>query len=114
MTDKTALRQLIEAVEAGELGWNSIATMAEDAGIGLRESAIAASAYSSLDAAKALFDALLPAREYQWHVSHEANLDGFVCNIFGCKQDRYVALGHAQQPAPAFLIAILKALEAQQ
>ena len=54
------IRGLIEAVEAGEVGWNRLATTAEDA-IPPKEAALAATAYSgSLDAAKALHDALLP------------------------------------------------------
>lgn len=107
----TDLRKLIEAVEAG----NRAAALEHADAVPTRQWQHLMDAMGgSLDAAKALFDAVLPPREYLWHVSHEVNFDGFVCSIFGCKQDRYVATNHSQDPARAWLLCILKAKEAQQ
>jgi len=73
MTDTAALERLIEAVEAGE--WNSLANVAA---IGDRDAHLAKSAFhGSLDAAKALHDALLPG--WVWsigscHLSDDARV----------------------------------------
>jgi len=68
----------------------------------------------SLDAAGMIFAALLPARGYQWHLSDEANFYGYVCQIYGCKQDRYVSTAHSQIPARAWLLAVLRAYRTAQ
>jgi hypothetical protein len=66
----------------------------------------------SLDATKALHDAVL--KNHQWHISNEANGDGYVCSIFDNKRDRYTATTHQPCPARAWLLAILEALIAQE
>jgi hypothetical protein len=68
----------------------------------------------SLDAAKALHEAVLPGRSHQWHISNEVNFDGYVCSIFSCAADSYVSTTHQPTPARAWLLAILEALIAQE
>lgn len=108
MTDIAALDRLIEAVEAGVLGWNGIANTCEVAGIGLREAQIAASAYhGSLDAAKALHEALLPG--LLWEITPRGN-----CYIRdACYDTISRAVRHTENPARAWLLAVLKALRNQ-
>ena len=66
----------------------------------------------SLDAAKSLHEAVL--QNHQWHISNEANGDGYVCSIFDNKRDRYTATTHQPCPARAWLLAILEALIVQE
>jgi len=66
----------------------------------------------SLDAAKAMHEAVL--QNHQWHISNEANGDGYVCSIFDNKRDRYTATTHQPCPALAWLLAVLDALIAQE
>jgi len=66
----------------------------------------------SLDAAKALHDTVL--QNHQWHISSEANGDGYVCSIFDNKRDRYTATTHQPCPARAWLLAILEAIMTQE
>ena len=74
----------------------------------MRTKHILSAEIGSLDAAKALHEALLPGW-CSWHLANEANFDGFVCQIFDGKAGRYTATSHCQTPARAWLIAILKA-----
>ena len=103
------IRGLIEAVEAGEVGWNRLATTAEDA-IPPKEAALAATAYSgSLDAAKALHAALLPGWDWTMHGNGQAALwpPGSIDEQnAGC-----IEADIEGQPARALLLAILRALE---
>ena len=106
MTDKTqALRDLLVKVEAGEAGWNRLATIAEDA-LPPREAALAATAYrGSLDAAKALHEAVLPG----WVGSFAS--DGFARVAKGGRVLTLMECARIEgQPARAWLIAILRAL----
>ena len=66
----------------------------------------------SLDAAMALHEAVL--QNHQWHISNEANGDGYVCSIFDNKRDRYTATTHQPCPARAWLLAILEAIMTQE
>lgn len=102
MNDTQALRDLLVKVEAGEAGWNRLATIAEDA-LPPREAALAATAYrGSLDAAKALHDAVLPG----W---------GFAVTQVGANIEGPTEFysDDANNPARAWLIAVIKALIAQ-
>jgi hypothetical protein len=58
--------------------------------------------HGSLDAAKALHDALLPG--WRWHIEAKAAV---VCRI----KDDFTRAGCADNPARAWVIAILRALE---
>lgn len=121
MTDKTALRQLIEAVESGALEPD-----VPHAGFEWKQVSHLLTAYhGSLDAAKALHDALLPGLsvritdsgpEYdhvgRWYVKlnweHMDWQTGFTAaGPFGFP-------AQSETPARAWLISILKAYEAQQ
>lgn len=98
--------RLIEAVEAGaDLGLTGLAYDA----LGTREQANRASDafHGSLDAAKRLHDALLPG--WKWDVMS----DGQVCLQKG---GRFVSGSHvrkADNPARAWLLAILRAVKAK-
>lgn len=108
--DRDALRELLAKVEAGEAP-NDTRAIGD---INYDAQGFLHGAYNgSLDAAKALMDALLPAPLFQWHLSNEVNFDGFVVSIFGCRQDRYLATSHNADPARAWLCSILKALIAE-
>ncbi len=122
MTDIAALDRLIEAVEAGTLGWNGIANACEVAGIGLREAQIAASAYNgSFDAFMALKEALAP----DWAIDQMASWPGgksFVRLIGTHVEDdgeRWHshkdgrAEGESENLARAGLLALLRAHRAQ-
>lgn len=112
--EKTALRKLIEAVEAGEsfgiipLGQKAIGP--DD--YSYRQGDLVCNAYNgSLDAAKELHEALLPDRatvEF-WH-SKRYEDESYVY----VHMPDAVYSGRADNPARAWLIAILKAYEAQQ
>lgn len=116
MTRIDALKALLEKVKAGDdAGFRAanravFSTPCQDVAMQLREEHCRHAYKGSLDAAKALHEALLPAPLFQWHLSNEVNFDGFVGSIFGCKQDRYIATSHNADPARAWLIATLKAL----
>lgn len=102
------IRALIEAVEAGTVGWNRIATIAE-AVMPIREAQIAANAYNgSVDAALALHNALLPNNEWKveeydsaWQAEIPVSRPRLL--ISACSEDN---------PARAWLLAILRAKEA--
>ena len=102
----TALQALADKVEAGKVAqWFNWSSGIKGHGTNARL------AYGGdLSAANALHDAVFPRNSHQWHVSDEANFDGFVCQIFSCAADRYVATAHQPTPARAWLLAILRAL----
>ena len=101
MTD--ALTRLADAVEAG-----TATTMGfEDAGFdGWAELAY----FGSLDAAKALHEAVLPAMF--WNMGHlDAPSLGYVCTVAdGHFADSPSWRGNAMTPARAWLLAIIRAL----
>lgn len=103
-----ALTRLEDAVEAGMVGYG----LNTSSVFGDTQAAMDAvdAFYGSLDAAKALHEAVLPSPLYQWHIAVEANFGGYVCNIFGCRQDRYIATTCNPNPARAWLLAIIRAL----
>lgn len=115
------IRALIEAVEAGEAGWNRLATIAEDvilpkeAELAVRSkyAALAATAYcGSLDAALALHAALLPGTKWIAGSDAETSAGGFARIV--CRRHRPMAEAHDQPtPARALLLAILRAVEAE-
>ena len=100
-----SLRELIEAVEAGDVaGWNRLATIAEDA-IPPKEAALTATAYNgSLDAAKALHDALLPG----WIWGRQVNGAMWVA-----KRPHTFRAPPSMASARGLLLAILRAMEAR-
>lgn len=106
----TDLDKLIEAVEAGEASLATIENMAVLA-LGLGDSAInAGQAYrGSLDAAKALHDALLP--DFFWQRG------GFVMTVTddntGWGNGIYARAYDRESPARAWLLAVLNAHRAQ-
>ena len=114
MTD-TVLQALADKVEAGErLLLLDMLCLGHGRGQ-IHTAQYAISAFNgSLDAAYALHQAAFPRNSHQWHVSDEANFDGFVCQIFSCAADRYVATAHQPTPARAWLLAILRALIAKE
>lgn len=120
MTEKTqALRDLLAKVEAGDAGWNRLATIAEDA-LPPREAALAATAYrGSLDAAKALHEAVLgdgnistPGYMATVYMSGKASVWDIISGASHRGEVNAPSL-HAISPARAWLIAILRALIAQ-
>jgi hypothetical protein len=109
--NKDALRKLVEAVEAGEVGWNRLAATAEDA-MPPKEAALAATAYSgSLDAAKALHEALLPGWKFGMHEPRPGVFRAYVSVWSALRPMPHTE--EADTPARAWLLAILKAVEAQ-
>lgn len=110
MTDIAALDRLIEAVDAGTLGWNGIANACEIAGIGLIEAQIAASAYNgSLDAAKALHEALLPG----WFPGLSQNIHTGIWFAWVQDKAQWHFSATDANPARAWLLAILSSHRAQ-
>lgn len=104
MTDKTALRQLIEAVEAGQDPNELAAVMPDQRTTDLTYAAFR----GSLDAAKALHDALLSGFRYEINrLSVAVENPHDARRYFGQK---------CQEGGPArlWLLAILKAYDAQQ
>lgn len=106
MTDKTALRQLIEAVEAGTQSPFITLSDAEVLAFNQEQINLIQKANAgSLDAAKALHEALLP--HYGWKV--EGDNTAWVWWSLSNEWS-----GKSTTAARAWLIAILKAYEAQQ
>lgn len=106
MTDQTALRHLIEAVEAGEINIGEGATLAFIP-LSPEKRRTAMAAYNgSLDAAKALHEGLLPNYfvDFRWWTAQNGGCHATVGNLHS---------GQATAPARAWLIAILKAYEAR-
>ena len=109
MTDLTALDELIKAVEAGEPFANidfytPLDCLNDDFDLGLT----ARSAYNgSLDAAKALHDALLPSVNMDMSIRDG---EGSVW-VLDPQFKRYPAAWHS--PARAWLLAVLKTYRAQ-
>lgn len=113
---REALKDLLEKVEAGAFPADM---SARDLGLkdvveatGVPVIRMMFKAFSgSLDAAKALHEAALLG----WHfnVSNEASGDGYVAEVFS-RNDEAISHGHSETPARAWLIAILKALIAEQ
>lgn len=113
MTRKKALGELIAAVEAGELDFHGHRDFIPLSG---KEAILAFTAYhGSLDAAKSLHEAVLP--DEGWHVEWVAKYPGLAlkpaawCASVGWGT-RYAA--YAENPARAWLLAILKALHAME
>ena len=99
MTDIAALDALIEAVEAGDESWVHMPRIHD-----LHTDLVWKSWSGSLDAAKALHDALLPGWVWQW-------CNG-IMTVFMPFPSSRCADGTSPYPARAWLIAILKAYRA--
>lgn len=101
------LRELREAVEAGQWDFKLAYSV-----FGIGKHATVFKAFDgSLDAAKRLHDALLPGMF--WNIGHldQPSL-GYVCTVAdGHFADSRSWRGYAIDPARAWLIAILRALE---
>ena len=111
MTDITALDELIKAVEAGD-EWVSVKADAafDDKG----NAVMACRAYGadghperagSIDAAKALHDALLPG---WWYV-----IDHRMCSVSDMFDGPFFSQDTHDSPARAWLLAVLRAYRAQ-
>lgn len=109
MTKLEALKALAEKVEAGE--WDRRVTTSKAAGLNGSDIVNAVRSYNgSLDAAKALHDDLLPG--WEWSMESEDQCCAVYkdpMNCTGCAQ-----LGHSSNPARAWLMAIIKALIAEE
>ena len=114
-TDTAALRDLLERVEAGTLGSGDTLTAeeckliyacfpAEIEGAGASES-VSLAMDGSIDAAKALHEAVLPG--YRWGRQWSEHMWVEIADIPG-RSDRYY--GENSDPARAWLIAIIRAL----
>jgi hypothetical protein len=113
MTRLEALKELAKKVEAGSAFGCDYGCILDDwpKDSGVRMDADSAY-HGSLDAALALHEAVLPG--CQFHIATEANGEGFVAEIFDCKRDRFIAHACTDRPARAWLLAILRALIAQE
>lgn len=108
MTD--ALTRLADAVEAGTIHRSDLDAFIPAFGLS-SEANNALDAYKgSLDAAKALHDAMLPAMFWNMgHLDHPSL--GYVCTVAdGHFADSPSWRGYAMNPARAWLLAILRAL----
>ena len=118
MTDKQALRALIEAVEAAGIGgtdWGDFSAVPPVAGTALGHVLAHRAYHGSLDAAKVLHDVLLAG----WSPSICQNVHHgyWFAHLLMAKNGSVVGDygGYAiDNPARAWLIAILKAYEAHQ
>ena len=109
MTDrKDALTELLAKVEAGNFNWNAWATPPLNRAL---MGKVEDSYNGSLDAAKALHEAVLP--DYSWQLFEEDS--GEFSSLVSKRADPkfYEEEWHAY-PARAWLIAILKALIADE
>jgi hypothetical protein len=108
--DMTALQELLAKVEAGEWDWR-LDWPEWDAEC-MPSIGLCSNAYNgSLDAAKALHEAVLP--EWHFNISSEANSNGYVVALTDASWMDH-SLGDDANPARAWLIAIIKALIAQE
>lgn len=107
--DRNALAALIEAVEDNSVNWYGWEDREDALPNGLWEVARAAD-MGSLDAAKALHEALLPG--WHWTVSHSRSGGG--ASVWH-EPDKCRAAFTASDPSPAraLLLAILRALAAE-
>ena len=114
MTRKQALAELIAKVEAGEVV-QAIDARALWPEIGIWGEVCQAS-QGSLDAAKALHDAVLPG--WDWDVGIFADVtphfEASVTQHNAYGDVSFAAQGLANNPARAWLLAILRALHAQE
>lgn len=94
------LDRLIDAVEEGDVTWGNIAAMSYDCGPQIQpwRRTVGEAYHGSLDAAKALHDALLPG----WNFTLQN--EGF-CYVHS---ERGEFSGRAETPARAWLLAILR------
>ena len=105
----TDIDKLIAAVEGGQVGWNRLANVAEDA-VPPKEAALVATAYSgSLDAAHRLHDALLPG----WGWTLEC-ADAAEVWPLGKLKLAIRSYSDGGTPARAWLLAILRALREKE
>ena len=110
----TDMDKLIAAVEAGTAGWYDFSELCEaawgaDCGYRYSENVREAFCNGSLDAAKRLHDALLPGWDYCIDYVSRAKPLVYVQDDGGPTFD-----GEADTPARAWLLAILKAVNAQE
>jgi hypothetical protein len=118
--NKDALRKLIKAVEAGNLpeavfhGSSAIrGHWAYTTGLDNDQRRMVFRAYNgSLDAAKALHEALVPDRSWEIWRTMEHLHDGTSRPTFGVNVPGMNTV-YAADPARAWLLALLKAVEAQ-
>ena len=111
------LKQLADKVEAGECVWPDVRAVKPVLPWGVERRII--DAYDgSLDAAKELHEAVL-GDEMKWNIGEEAGrLQGdpsrWCVGIFCYRTDRYIVWECLDCPARAWLLAILRALIAQE
>jgi len=106
MNDIKALRTLLAKVEAGERPWRETC---DNKALGWYETDMCLKAFSgSLDAAKALHEAVLPG--WVWATS----VSGVVMHVHHPTKRALDQNGRSEIPAPAWLIAIIKALIAKE
>jgi hypothetical protein len=112
MTRKEALEELIAKVEAGnDAGFRRtnravFSTPCQDMALQLREEHARHAYKGSLDAAKALHDAVLPG---WWYV-----IDHRTCSVSDMDDGPFFNASTNDNPARAWLLAILRALHAQE
>ena len=120
MTKLEALKDLAAKVEAGEATKYSLFNKYDTTWSGISpHERMASDAYNgSLDAAKALHDAVL-GDKHPWSIGEEAGrLQGdpstWCVGIFSYDADKHIAWECMACPARAWLLAILRALIAQE
>lgn len=115
MTRLQALKELARKVEAGEdvkTGYYGVLVVAQFTSIGVSAQFLVQDAFhGSLDAAQALHEALLPGWGYFGGPCVGA--DGYLYTVFS-SDCTMCECGRSDDPARSWLLAILKALIAQE
>lgn len=110
MTQKQAPQDLLAKIEAGEMKphqvFNAFDTPCQDFALQQRAEDAKNAYRGSLDAAKALHEAVLPG--FHWSIDSEA---GSAC-VFDNLMD-IAEVGEGEDPARSWLVAIIKALIAE-
>lgn len=111
MTRLEALKYLLAKVEAGDLPFPALNEIFPRRGATIE--LVAKAYHGSLDAAKALHEAVLPGWAFSLAVGKRANGE-MGCGAFLVHDELEGIDGEADTPARAWLIAILKALIAKE
>lgn len=108
----TDLDRLIEAVDAGDAPWRDIAAMSYDCGPQIQpwRRTVGEAYNGSLDAAKALHDAMLPG----WDYRIETGRRDIKARVSQPHLLTYNDPSSAETPARAWLLAVLRAYRATQ